>query len=95
MKKISKHYNETIFIILFMLSIAMATIIFTISNTPSISTNIIQEQSQQLSSQQFNHSGFTCDQNICIFEIENNYEYCSYIKDTRKNEILKIDCYKK
>lgn len=78
-----------------MLSVAMAVIIFTISNTPSTLTNTIQQPSQDSPLRHNVHSNFTCDQNICIFEIENDYEYCSYIKDTRKNEILKIDCYKK
>ena len=91
MKKIT--HNEIIFIIMFMLFITMIIIIFTISNSPP--TGIIQQQEQQSLLQHNVHSNFTCDKNICIFKIDNSYEYCSYIKDTRKNEILKINCYKK
>ena len=87
MKKIN--CNKKIFIIVFVLIIITAITIYTILN------NLLNEVFQQQSSTQVTQPNFSCDQNICIFEIENNYEYCSYIKDTRKNEILKINCYKK
>ena len=87
MKKIT--CNKKIFIIVFVLIITTVITIYIISN------NLLNEIVQQQPPLHITQPNFTCDKNICIFEIENNYEHCSYIKDTRKNEILKIDYYKK
>ena len=84
--------NEKIFITTFIFIIAITAILITmLTIVNNFSTNVAEQQQ----SPHITQPNFTCDKNICIFEIENNYEYCSYIKDTRKNEILKIDCYKK
>ena len=90
MKKIT--CNKKITIIIFIFIIAIAAMLITVLTIINNSLNNTVQQQPPLHITQPN---FTCDKNICIFEIKNNYEYCSYIKDTRKNEILKIDCYKK